>query len=141
LFGNYNNWVIRPFSSNEFAPKDLYVPPGETLVVLGYPQGYYDSIHNLPIALGVFLASDYRVPFEDKQYFLVNGNLQPGNSGSPVLNTSPNLRVVRGSTFIYLSPPLLLGIYSGPLRLPKEEECGKTYLNIVWFPRLIDEII
>ena len=89
------------------------------LIVVGYPLGLYDSMHNTPIIRSATIAIVYPLPFEGKDYFLIDSRLHKGTSGSPVI----------------LKPQdNLVGIHSGQL----EED---TNLNIVWYAELIPEII
>ena len=100
--------------------------------VLGYPFGFHDKVHNVPIAKHATVASPYGVAFEDEAYYLIDGNLHPGMSGSPVIIPHSAFRM-KTKTPIHS----LLGVYSGGWRFD-DIDLG---LGTVWFPDLIHEII
>ena len=100
--------------------------------VLGYPLGFHDDVHNVPIAKHATIASPYGVAFKDEAYYLIDGNLHPGMSGSPVIIPHSAIRMKDRSAI-----HSLLGIYSGGWEL-NGIDLG---LGRVWFPDLIHEII
>jgi len=138
-------FFIRSFSSNNLIPSDVEIGIGEDVLVMGYPMGFHDRVHNLPIIRSATLASIYPVPFNGSPMVLIDSHLHRGTSGSPVL-TKPTqmLRRQDGSTSI-LGPPVafLLGVHSASVDIPnrdatQDEPLG---LSVVWFARLITEII
>lgn len=90
------NWVITPLSRENFPPNDIVLSPGEDLVVLGYPLGFYDTRHNLPIARKAALSSPFGVGFMGYPFFLIDAKLHQGTSGAPVF-TKPTTIIVRKS--------------------------------------------
>ncbi len=60
----------------------------DNLAVIGYPMGLHDKKHNLPLIQRATLASVPSVPFNGEPKFLIDAQLQPGTSGSPVLMRS-----------------------------------------------------
>jgi len=151
-----NDYIIKPFRSD----KDLlpetedFLSSGvkgfiggysiwERLLVIGYPEGIYDSANNLPIIRSATVASAIGVPFNRKPKFIIDAQLHEGTSGSPVLvkpyfyydeygynNSNFPDNGKEGNTY-------LLGIHSG------EYDQRYPYLGLhnVWFARLILDII
>jgi hypothetical protein len=116
--GPTTSFFITPFNKENFGRADVYVSIGNDLIVVGYPLGLYDSKHNTPIIRSATIASVYPLPFEGEDYFLIDSRLHNGTSGSPVI----------------LKPQeYLIGIHSSQLE--------DTNLNIVWYAKLIPEII
>ncbi|MCD4782621.1 MAG: serine protease [Candidatus Eremiobacteraeota bacterium] len=109
------------------------INPFGDVVVVGYPLGFSDHFHNLPVYRKAMIASQYGVGFRDKPYFLVDANLHPGTSGSPVVNSHHTLLKEIGSKEAYK----LFGMHSAQ-HLVDEEPLG---LNVVWYSYLIPEII
>jgi Trypsin-like peptidase domain len=66
----------------DFASENL-VPTREVLFV-GYPLGLFDSRNNLPIVRFGRIATHPRVDFDGKPEFLIDAQVYPGSSGSPV---------------------------------------------------------
>lgn len=88
----------------------------EEITMVGYPNGLWDSINNMPIIRKGITATNYNLDYNGKKEFLIDAACFPGSSGSPVLvcnvggyrDKQGNLNW--GSSRIYL-----LGIlYAGP---------------------------
>jgi len=79
-------YTISPFAADNFVRRDydvVYV--GEDVVILGYPLGYYDYYHNVPLLRQGIIASFYPLAFNRRPVFYVDARLHSGMSGSPVL--------------------------------------------------------
>ena len=75
----------------------------ESIVMVGYPNGLWDEVNNLPIFRKGVLASDYKRDWNGREEFLIDAACFPGSSGSPVLLFEAGSRIK------------LLGIlYAGP---------------------------
>jgi hypothetical protein len=101
------------------------------LAVIGYPLGFHDQQHNLPVGRAVSVASPYDIDFNGKPCFLVDGLLLEGMSGSPVVCTPHNLfqqGKPEGHKFF--------GVYSSRLYSNKQP----LNLHVVWKAHLITEI-
>lgn len=109
------------------------INPFGDVVVVGYPLGFYDFTNNLPVYRKAMIASQYGVNFNGKPYFLIDTNLHPGTSGSPVVNTHHTLFKEQGFDESYK----LFGIHSAE-HIMKGKPLG---LNVVWYSYLINEII
>lgn len=125
--------VIQSWSSQNFVPEDELINYGDSVLVMGYPRGFYDTMHNLPIGRSGTIASLYRGHFEGRPYFLLDAVLHPGTSGSPVYIPTRQSRTTVHGLVIGASPPVLLGINSGSF-----EPLG---LHTIWYAELIEEII
>ena len=103
--------------------ESIYVPIGDDLLVVGYPDGLYDREHNMPIFRNASLASVYPLQHQKDYYFLIDSLLHDGSSGSPVL-LKKNSTIVRefiggGRQYGYMYPDkrCLIGIHSGDFDL------------------------
>lgn len=124
--------VIFRWQWNDLATRSLIRAFETHIKVLGYPFGFHDEVHNVPIAKHATVASPYGVAFEDEAYYLIDGNLHPGMSGSPVIIPSSGIRMKDRSAI-----HSLLGVYSAGWKFD-DIDLG---LGVVWFPDLIHEII
>ncbi|MCE7792299.1 serine protease [Salipaludibacillus sp. CUR1] len=70
--------------SKEEALKEYY--PSEDIVVVGYPNGIWDELHNLPVFRKGTLATMPSVNYKAKKEFLIDCAIYPGSSGSPVFS-------------------------------------------------------
>ena len=64
---------------------DIRIRTTSGATLLGYPFGFYDAKHFLPIWKTGHVASEPAVDFEGRPVFLVDVSAFPGMSGSPVL--------------------------------------------------------
>jgi hypothetical protein len=108
------------------------VNPFGDLAIIGYPRGFHDAANNLPVYRKASIASCYGVDFNGMPYSLVDANLHPGTSGSPVVNTHHTLFKASGGPEEYY----LFGIHSAQ-HVVKGEPLG---LNVVWYANLLPEI-
>ncbi len=115
-------------SSIQFA--DERVEIGSTLIAIGYPLGFQDTLHHLPVARQASLASSFGLRFQGKGYFLVDARTHRGFSGAPVVMRAPS-ETQSGDRAEWK----LLGIHSARLeagtRDPEIDEA--LSLNSVWY--------
>lgn len=58
--------------------------PPEQIVMIGYPEGLYDPVHNIPLFRAGILSTPLKVDFGGKKEFIIDAACYPGSSGSPV---------------------------------------------------------
>jgi hypothetical protein len=58
---------------------------GDPLAIPGFPLGFFDTVHHLPVVRQASIASHFGVRFQGKGFFLTDGRMHRGGSGSPVL--------------------------------------------------------
>ncbi|WP_167630053.1 S1 family peptidase [Listeria valentina] len=83
----------------------------EDIAVVGYPNGLWDEVNNLPLVRSGRTATDIRKEFNGERKFIIDCSIYPGSSGSPVILMNRgtyyhNKTVMMGSRF------RLLGINS-----------------------------
>ncbi|MDK7586211.1 serine protease [Alcaligenes faecalis subsp. phenolicus] len=89
--------------------------PIEDVLMVGYPIGLRDEIHNQPVVRRGITATDPRLDFRGKKEFLIDCACWPGSSGSPVLLKTQGLKTQGSSISIGASRTFLVGaLYSGP---------------------------
>lgn len=111
---------------------DRPVNPSGNVMVVGYPLGFHDELNNLPIYRRASIASAYGVNFNGLPYFLIDANLHPGTSGSPVVNSHHTLFSEGGGQSGYK----LFGVHSAE-HIIDEDPLG---LNVVWYASTLVEI-
>jgi len=62
----------------------------ENVMFWGYPDGIWDSVHNLPIMRRGITATPVYIDYENRPIFLIDASVFQGSSGSPVF------RVIQG---------------------------------------------
>ena len=64
----------------------------EDVLFVGYPNGIFDQKNHLPIMRRGITASPYNVDFNGGKKFIIDAQVFPGSSGSPVFIKEQNLR-------------------------------------------------
>lgn len=77
--------LLRAFDASHLAADDGGAAIGDSLIVVGFPLGFHDTVHYLAVARGASIASAYGVRFQRQGYFLTDARTHRGSSGSPVL--------------------------------------------------------
>lgn len=91
---------------------DIRIRPTSGATLLGYPFGFYDQKHFLPIWKTGHVASEPSVDFEGRPVFLVDVSAFPGMSGSPVLAVANGIYETEGGAMRSGRIWKLLGIFS-----------------------------
>lgn len=87
----------------------------EKIIMVGYPNGLWDRVNNLPIFRQGVLASDYKRDWNGKKEFLIDAACFPGSSGSPVMLFDIGGYQTKNANFMGSSRINLLGVlYAGP---------------------------
>jgi len=137
-----SDFCILPFSRFDFHAS-RYLHLGDELLVVGYPEGNRDTLHNTPIARAATIATLFNQPFLGKPGFLIDSRLHNGTSGSPVL-TKPTtiVRDLGGKVSLIQDrkksfKKYLIGVHSEKFDMKYPE----LDLSFVWSASLIPEII
>ena len=91
---------------------DIKIRPTSGATLLGYPYGFYDTKHLLPIWKTGHVASEPDVDFEGEPTFLVDVSAFPGMSGSPVLAVANGIYETESGVMRSGRVLKLLGIFS-----------------------------
>tara|TARA_R110002020_G_scaffold228246_1_gene438963 strand:+ start:65 stop:883 length:819 start_codon:yes stop_codon:yes gene_type:complete len=86
----------------------------ESVLMVGYPNGIWDEVNNLPIFRKGVLASDYKRDWNGKKEFLIDAACFPGSSGSPVLLFEIGNYQTRNALVMGARIKLLGILYAGP---------------------------
>ena len=110
------------------------VPVGTSLLVVGFPLGFHDSLHHLPVVRHAVIASSFGLRFQGEGYFLTDARTHRGTSGAPVV-----MRVSGQETPRDDLPWVLLGVHSarldvGTRDLQVDEALG---LNCAWYADIL----
>lgn len=123
--------VIRPFGPEHLRLPPGGISPGEPLLVAGFPLGFFDTVHHLPVLRHAIVASAFGVRFQGEGYFLTDARLHRGSSGSPV--------IMRRAVEDDAMPWVLLGVHSARMDvnsrdLVEDESLG---LNCAWYADML----
>jgi S1-C subfamily serine protease len=129
--GGFEPWAFSPAHLQE-ALGDVEI--GTPLLVVGFPLGFQDSRHHLPVARQAVVASSFGTRFQGQGLFLTDARTHRGTSGAPVVMRSP-----AGARDAAGLPWKLLGIHSsrmdmGGRDLVEDESLG---LNCAWYADIL----
>jgi hypothetical protein len=132
------NALPREMYYRAFTPQNLLSDPrsvevGASMLVVGFPLGFHDALHHLPVVRHAINASSFSFRFQGNAYFLTDSRTHRGTSGAAVVMRSPE-----NSKHNDL-PWMLLGIHSsrldvGTREISVDEALG---LNCVWFADIL----
>lgn len=132
--------LVASFSARDLLTSEDSVALGQEVVILGFPLGFHDSVHNLPLARSAMIASSFAHPFKGQPCFLTDARLHRGMSGSPVIAKLPASRTDNDDTS---DSWRLLGLHSAALdvsdRDPNLDE--RLALNMTYYATLIPELL
>lgn len=107
---------------------------GTPLLVVGFPLGFHDTVHQLPVARHAAVASAFGVRFQGQGYFLTDARTHRGTSGAPVVMSDP-----AGDPAL---PWKLLGVHSARLDM-RNRELGvdeSLGLNCAWYADILETL-
>lgn len=111
------SYYCMPLRKADLATHELLdsLPPMEEIVMIGYPNGLWDELHNLPIIRKGITATHPRLRLNGKPEFLIDAACFPGSSGSPVFLANIGSFVDSDGSLCAGSRVSLLGtLYAGP---------------------------
>jgi len=119
-----------------FTPRHLprsldEVEVGSVLLIVGFPLGFHDVVHHLPVVRQAVVASAFGVRFQGQGFFLTDARTHRGTSGAPVVKRVP----AAGGKL----PWTLLGVHSARMDmstrdLQLDESLG---LNSAWYADIL----
>jgi V8-like Glu-specific endopeptidase len=88
----------------------------EDVIMIGYPNGIWDSVNNLPVIRRGVTATHPNLDYEGRREFMIDAACFPGSSGSPVFLYNVGSWADRsGNTIMGGTRVKLLGVlYAGP---------------------------
>lgn len=120
-----------PFTPDHLPGGAAEVDVGAPLVLVGFPLGFYDTVHQLPVARQATVASAYGVRFQGQGFFLTDARMHRGASGAPVVMRRP------GDTSAM--PWTLLGVHSARLDMGTRDvhQDERLGLNCAWYADIL----
>jgi S1-C subfamily serine protease len=122
-----------------FTPEHLHgsrepVELAASMLVVGFPLGFHDALHHLPVVRHAVNASSFGLRFQGKGYFLTDARTHRGTSGAPVVMRARGREPALGDL-----PWMLLGVHSsrldvGTRDLALDEALG---LNCAWYADIL----
>jgi hypothetical protein len=125
--------VLRAFTPEHLQRSLDEVEVGTSLLIVGFPLGFHDTLHHLPVVRQAVIASSFGLRFQGLGYFLTDARTHRGTSGAPVV-----MRMAAPGASEAL-PWKLLGVHSarldmGTRNLELDESLG---LNCAWYADIL----
>lgn len=123
--------LMRAFTPAHLSSPTDRIEVGTSLLVIGFPLGFYDTLHHVPVARQAMVASSFGLRFQGKGYFLTDARTHRGSSGAPVVMRSPESS---GDL-----PWVLLGVHSSRLDIgSRDREADEALgLNCAWYSDIL----
>jgi Trypsin-like peptidase domain len=87
----------------------------EEVLMIGYPNGLWDEVNNLPLIRRGTTATHPAVDFQGRSTTVIDAACFPGSSGSPVLIVNEGMFTTKSGTFTGYTRVFLLGVlFQGP---------------------------
>jgi len=124
-----------------FGPQHLVqsapIEVGASVLIVGYPLGFHDTLHHLPIVRQGVVASSFGLRFQGVGYFLTDARTHRGASGAPVV-----MRIAHPTPAQAALPWQLLGIHSSRLDMGGRDrvEDEALGLNCAWYADMLTVI-
>jgi hypothetical protein len=126
--------VYRAFTPDHLHDLDDLVEVGTPLLIVGFPLGFHDALHHMPVVRHAVVASSFGLRFQGQGYFLTDARTHRGTSGSAVV-----MRASESNQNLGDLPWMPLGVHSARIDLGGrdvllDEALG---LNCAWYADII----
>jgi S1-C subfamily serine protease len=126
--------AFRSFTPRHLVASHDTVEIGSAVLILGFPLGFYDQLHRVPVVRQAVVASSLGLRFQGEGYFLTDARTHRGSSGAPVI-----IRMTQPEMAHSDLPWMLLGVHSARLDMGSREaeEDEALGLNCAWFADIL----
>jgi S1-C subfamily serine protease len=122
---------LQAFTPDHLQSSSRPVDIGSSLLILGFPLGFQDTLHRLPVVRHAVVSSAFGLRFQGHGYFLTDARTHRGISGAAV--------VMRDSAATGPLPWKLLGVHSARLDMATRDlvEDESLGLNCAWYADIL----
>jgi Trypsin-like peptidase domain len=122
--------LYQAFSSDHLVRELNDIEVGARVLVAGFPLGFHDELHRLPVTRQAVIASSFGLRFQGQAYFLTDARLHRGMSGAPVVARRAAEQSGRQAL-----PWYLLGIHSARMDMSNRDatQDERLDLNCAWY--------
>ena len=123
--------LLRCFTPDHLQGSLQEVEVGSSLLVVGFPLGFHDGLHHLPVVRHAVIASAFGLRFQGQGYFLTDARTHRGTSGAPVVMRDPG-----GDPAL---PWKLLGVHSSRMDVvSRDKQLDESLgLNCAWYADIL----
>ncbi|WP_425260905.1 S1 family peptidase [Rubrivivax sp. RP6-9] len=122
--------VLRAFTPAHLPRRGASVEVGSSVLIVGFPLGFHDTVHHLPVVRQAVVASAFGIRFQGQGYFLTDALTHRGASGAPVVMRDESLGEL---------PWQLLGVHSARLDMASRDRVQDESLglNCAWYADML----
>ena len=122
--------LSHPFTPAHLVKQLDQVEVGTSVLIVGFPLGFHDALHRLPVARQAVIASAFGIRFQGHGYFLTDARMHRGTSGAPVVARDPTQGAGRAEL-----PWLLLGVHATRMDVSNRDldQDERLDLNCAWY--------
>lgn len=126
--------AMRAFTPAHLQQSLADIEVGQPLLIVGFPLGFHDALHHLPVVRQAVIASSFGLRFQGQSMFLTDARMHRGSSGAPVV-----IRALASDTACQALPWKLLGVHSSRLDMSTRDrqEDESLGLNVAWYADII----
>ncbi|MGZ8498285.1 MAG: S1 family peptidase [Candidatus Binatia bacterium] len=122
--------LLAPFTPEHLVAELDQIEVGTPVLIVGFPLGFHDNLHHLPVVRHAGIASAFGIRFQGQGYFLTDARMHRGTSGAPVVTRVTTDRSGRGDLAW-----TLLGVHSARMDVANRDidEDERLNLNCAWY--------
>jgi hypothetical protein len=126
--------ALEAFSSAHLLSELDQIEVGTSVLIVGFPLGFHDTLHHLPVARQAVIASAFGLRFQGNGYFLTDARMHRGTSGAPVV-----VRVEPGRSGRRSLAWMLLGVHAARLDVDNRDldQDERLNLNCAWYADIL----
>lgn len=127
------NAQLFAFTPQHLVPLTDAVEVGSSALIVGFPLGFHDTLHHLPVVRQSVIASAFGMRFQGQGYFLTDARTHRGTSGAPVVMRQQD--AAPGAPL----PWKLLGVHSAKLDMANRDKVQdeSLSLNCAWYADIL----
>jgi S1-C subfamily serine protease len=124
--------VLQAFTPQHLQDSQSPLRVGSSLLVVGFPLGFHDTLHHLPVVRQAVIASAFGMRFQGQGFFLTDARTHRGTSGAPVVMHDP---AAPDSAL----PWKLLGVHSARMDMSNRDKVADESLglNCAWYADML----
>ncbi|MBC7958013.1 MAG: trypsin-like peptidase domain-containing protein [Cytophagales bacterium] len=126
--------VLRSFTPAHLQASLGDIEVGSQLLIVGFPLGFHDTLHHLPVVRQAAIASSFGLRFQGQGFFLTDARTHRGTSGAPVV-----MRASASDEGLDELPWKLLGVHSARMDMRTRDrlEDESLGLNSTWYADIL----
>lgn len=126
--------IVHAFTPTHLPQYCDEVPVDAALCIAGFPLGFGDTVHQLPVLRHAAIASPFGVRFQGRGFFLTDARTHRGTSGAPVVMRKP-----AASGAPDRMPWWLLGVHSARMDMGNRDRVQDESLglNCAWYADIL----